>query len=191
MTELISKWEFISETLKDDLNSGSKDYLNKHKEIIENPDLFSVRENYIRSQLVSMNGAFGNLLNQNNNLVFIKKNINEEEFLKLNWCPKGNNTQDAIDLMSDNKRILNLLLNYLKNRPEEEKQIVKDEIQKYFNGNTPTGNKKKLFLLEKCHEIFIMDGNHRTGAILKYLSEDKDKNLIFPLEVYIVKVEDK
>ena len=70
MRRITTRAEFISKLLKDDLDSGKKPELEKHRAIIENPNLSSEEENQIRFSLVQHNGAFGKLFELFPNMSF-------------------------------------------------------------------------------------------------------------------------
>ncbi len=180
----ITKAEFISELLKDDLDSGKKSHLIPHRAIVNNPNLLFEEENNIRLSLVKDNGAFGMFFEYYPDMSFYKENINQDDFLKLLWCPKGSPEEDGIDIMTGETRFFKDILEYLKSNSLNHKPKVTETLKDYFSGILPSEDKKKLFLEESGKNRFTRDGNHRAGAILKTLSNDIN-HPIFPVTIYV------
>lgn len=114
MRREITKSEFVSNLLKDDLDSRKKPELEKHRKMIENPNLLSEEENKLRLGLVKHNGAFGMLFEYYPNMSFYAEEINRDEFLELQWCPNGSPKEDGIDIVTSKTRYLRDILKYLK-----------------------------------------------------------------------------
>ncbi len=185
MIEKISKEEFISEVLKDDMESNKKDTLLEYKSLIENPDFSNKHENKIRFKLFNENGAFKGLLNFADEVKCFRKDIDQLEFFNLRWCPNGNKTRiDGIDIMTNKSRLFKDILKYLKNNNKPDKIVLKT-LEDYFYGKIPEESKKRLFAYKSNPNLYVLDGNHRSGAIILAVSKNNLRDL-FPIKLYVL-----
>jgi len=182
----ISKEQYICEVLKDDLSSDKILELEKHRELIENPNFESQEQNKIRLALIRSNGAFGNIFEKGDFDSIFLAEINEVEFLNLYWCPKGTELEDEIDIISEGDRKLTSILSNLGNPRLTEIQKVKDYLDNFFvdRGEIKPEN-NRLFLFEHQNKLCIQDGNHRAGGIIKRLYIGKEHS--FLINVFVVR----
>ncbi len=177
----IKREKYVLELLRDELDSG-KVCAGQNKNIIENPE-FCPKDNKTRLELVWNNAAFGNIL-ESSYLKFYKFSIRKGEFVKLYWCPKGNeNCRDEIDRLSNGTRKIKDIITGLKKIKDwqNENSYVKEF---FFNSQLPCKNKRRLFIYETHKKKEIRDGLHRAGALCMSIIKN---HKFCPLTIFIAK----
>ncbi len=172
MKKQISRDEYVLAVLQDDLKHRHSKRLKDEEKLILSPNLDSVEENEKRFQLLSrVNGAFsGNILNSFGK--FYKTVISKEEFLQLNWCPKGRPESDAIDRMTANSRKFSDILQFIKDK--EHCKIEDIEIKKEISDMERYGKllekesaiNKRVYSIKSNSNYYVLDGNHRAGGMI-------------------------
>ena len=177
--KLITYDLFVQHILVDEISKRPETDATIQKLVLQ-PDMTNREENYLRRELLKkFNGAVGDAVHANPKEC-VQRQLTYDEFLEIEWCPKGKASSDYADHMSNHTRKLKAILAFLKDprlikklEPLAQKEVEK-ELPQFFKPWIPEKDKKhrRIYIFEFNGRKVIIDGCHRTGSILAALAKD-------------------